>query len=76
MRSAPESISHVFHNFHEFLQTTLFTDHSATIIDNVFSNVIDYDTSSGNITTLISDHFAQFLMIKTQQYPCQSNQNC
>ena len=31
-----------------------------TITDNIFSNV----TSGGNITTPISDHFAQFLMIK------------
>ena len=53
------------HSFPPYvLQPTRVTDHSATIIDNIFSNVTDYDTSGGNITTLISDHFAQFLMIK------------
>ena len=57
--------SMIFHSFLPYvLQPTRVTDHSATIIDNIFSNVTDYDTSSGNITTLISDHFAQFLMIK------------
>ena len=56
-------ISHSFLSY--VLQLTGVTDHSATIIDNIFSNVTDYDTSSGNITNLISDHFAQFLMIKS-----------
>ena len=46
------------------LQPTRVTDYSATIVDNIFSNLTDHDTSSGNITTLICDHFAQFLMIK------------
>ena len=57
--------SMISHSFLPYvLQLTRVTDHSATIIDNIFSNVTDYDTSSGNITNLISDHFAQFLMIK------------
>ena len=40
------------------------TDHSETVIDNIFSNMTDYETLSGNITSLIADHFAQFLLIK------------
>ena len=46
------------------LQPTRVTDHSATVIDNIFSNVTDCETVSGNLTTLISDHFIQFFIIK------------
>ena len=45
-------------------QPTRVTDHSATVTDNIFSNITDYETVSGNITSLIADHFAQFLLIK------------
>ena len=45
-------------------QPTRVTDHSETVIDNIFSNISDYETVSGNITSLIADHFAQFLLIK------------
>ena len=34
------------------LQPTRVTDHSATIIDNIFTNATKYDTISGNILTL------------------------
>ena len=43
---------------------TRVTYHSATVIDNIFSNITDHETVSGNITSLIADHFAQFLLIK------------
>ena len=46
------------------LQPTRVTDHSASDIDNILSNITDYETYSGNITTLVADHFAQFLIIK------------
>ena len=39
------------------------TDHSAAVIDNIFSNSIEHDTLSGNILTNISDHIPQFLVI-------------
>ena len=45
-------------------QPTRVTDHSATVIDNILSNITDYKTISGNITILIADHFAQFLLLK------------
>ena len=45
-------------------QLTRVTDHSATVIDNIFSNITDFDTLSGNITSIIADHFAHFLLIK------------
>ena len=45
------------------LQTTRRTSHSNTLIDNKFSNVIDPDIISGNLTATISDHLAQFSII-------------
>ena len=55
-------ISHSFLPY--ILQPSRVTDHSATIIDNIFSNITDFETLSGNITALVNDHFAQFLLIK------------
>ena len=46
------------------LQPTRVTDHSSTVIDNIFSNITDFISSSGNITSLVADHFDQFLIIK------------
>ena len=46
------------------LHPTRVTDHSATIIDNIFFNTLEFDTLSGNLLTKISDHFPQFLVIK------------
>ena len=38
------------------LRPTRITSHSNTLIDNIFSNVIDSDIISGNLTATISDH--------------------
>ena len=45
------------------LQPTRITSHSNTLIDNIFSNVFDPDTVSGNLTATISDHLLQFAII-------------
>ena len=45
------------------LHPTRVTDHSATIIDNIFSNNCEMNTVSGNLLSQISDHFPQFLII-------------
>ena len=45
------------------LQPSRVIDHSATLIDNIFSNVTDIESVSGNLTSLISDHFIQFMFI-------------
>ena len=49
------------HNLHP----TRVTDHSATIIDRIFSNNVESDTVGGNILSQISDHFPQFLTVKS-----------
>ena len=38
--------------------------HSSTLVDNIFSNITDNETLSGNILTQIADHFPQFLIVK------------
>ena len=45
------------------LQPNRITSHSNTLIDNIFSNVIDPDIISGNSTATISDHLLQFSII-------------
>jgi hypothetical protein len=37
--------------------------HTATLIDNIFLNSIEYDTMSGNLLTDITDHLPNFLII-------------
>ena len=48
------------------LHPTRVTDHSATVIDNIFSNNTSHETVSGNIMALISDHFPQFIILIRQ----------
>ena len=45
------------------LQPTRITSHSNTLVDNIFSNVIDPDIISGKLTVTISDHLPQFSII-------------
>ena len=42
---------------------------SQTLIDNIFSNKIVKESFSGNITTTISDHYTQFLLLKNNYLP-------
>ena len=54
------------------LQPTRITNHSNTLIDNIFSNVTHPDRISGNLTATISDHLPQFSTIpNVWQYPRQ-----
>ena len=45
------------------LQPTRITSLSNALIDNIYSNVIDPDIISGNLTATISDHLPQFSII-------------
>ena len=45
------------------LHPTRVPDHSATVIDNIFSSTTSYETISGNIISQISDHFPQFIIL-------------
>ena len=51
------------------LQPTRVTDHSATIIDDIFTNRTEFSTVNGNILNQLADHFSQFLVIKKLLIP-------
>jgi len=60
-----------FFNPH-ILQPTRITDHSSTLIDNIFFNSITHHTISGNIVYDLTDHLPNFLIInKFTQLPKQ-----
>ena len=46
------------------MHPTRVTDHSATIMDNIFSNNVESDTVGGNILSQLTNHFPQFLTVK------------
>ena len=48
------------------ISPTRVTPRSQTLIDNIFSNIIEKDIISGNITTIISDHYMQFVLFKNK----------
>ena len=48
------------------LLPTRVTDHSATIVDNIFTNNLDKSLISGNIKTDFSDHYSQFISVQNQ----------
>ena len=45
------------------LQRTRITSHSNTLIKNIFSNFINPNITSRNLTSTISDHLPQFAII-------------
>ena len=45
------------------LHPTRITEHSATIIDNIYSNNIKDESIAGNILICLADHFSQFISI-------------
>ena len=45
------------------LQPTRVTSHFNTLIDNIFSNIIDPHIISGNLAVTISEHLPQFAII-------------
>ena len=53
-----------YYTFAHIIHPTRITSHSKTLIDNIFSNLPNFSQGiSGNITTAISDHLAQVLII-------------
>ena len=45
------------------LQPTRLISHSIRLIDNIFSNIISPEAISGNLTSTISDHLPQFMIV-------------
>ena len=57
----------IISSFNLLPQTTLHTrvtDTSSAIIDHIFCNSVKYNTVSGKLVSMISDHFFQFLCLK------------
>ena len=52
------------------LQPTRVTPTTATLIDNIFVNELDISSVGGNITTTLSDHFAQFCILDCYDSKC------
>ena len=46
------------------LHPTRVTDHSATIIDNIFTNITEFNSKSSNILCEITDHYPQFIIVE------------
>ena len=47
----------------QILQPTRITDHSATLIDNIFFNSLERLTISGNLIYDLTDHLPNFLVV-------------
>ena len=45
----------------------MVTDHSTTVIDNIFSNNLQDDIITGNVLLTISEHFAQIISVNREQ---------
>lgn len=45
------------------LQPTRITDHTATLIDNIFLNSVSHHTISGNLTYDLTDHLPNFIIL-------------
>lgn len=55
----------------QILQPTRITDHSATLIDNIFFNSLEHFTVSGNLVYDLTDHLPNFLIFnKFTTLPC------
>ena len=63
--STSENFLNVFGSFFfqpHILQPTRITDHSSTLIDNIFFNSIEHFTISGNIVYDLTDHLPNFII--------------
>ena len=45
------------------IKPSRITDHTATLINNIFFNSVDFDAISGNLTFDLTDHLSNFLII-------------
>ena len=58
-------ILYSYHLLPHIIFPTRVTDITSTLIDNIFFNSVKFNTVSGNLTSSISDHFPQFLLLKS-----------
>ena len=58
------------------LQLTRITDHSATLIDNIFFNSLEHLVISGNIVYDLTDHLPNFIIMDKFTTLPQKVKNC
>nr|XP_047144679.1 uncharacterized protein LOC124818178 [Hydra vulgaris] len=64
-------------NFLPFISLpTRITNHSKTLIDNIFSNATSTNIFAGNFTSTISDHLPQFLIHPLYRTKINSRKSC
>ena len=51
----------------KIIQPTRVTEHTSSLIDNIFSNNIIDETKSGNILLTLSEHFSQFVSVRRER---------
>lgn len=51
----------------QIVDPTRVTDSSATIIDHIYTNCMEYSQNSGNILMSISEHYSQFISVKRKK---------
>ena len=54
------------------LQPTRITDHTATLIDNIFFNSSEFFSISGNLVCDLTDHLPIFLLLNTLSWTTNS----
>lgn len=52
-----------YYSYPHILKPTRITEHSVTLIDNIFFNSLEHQALSGNILSDITDHLPNFLII-------------
>ena len=52
---------------YHILQPTRVTDNTSTVIDNIFSNILQDDIISGNILLTLSEHFSQYISVNREK---------
>ena len=57
------------------LQPKRLVKNSKTLIDNIFLNSVEFNTFYGNLTSQISDHIPQFLILKDFYHKTLINSN-
>ncbi|XP_065684072.1 uncharacterized protein LOC136096582 [Hydra vulgaris] len=64
-------------NFLPFISLlTRITNHSKTLIDNIFSNATSTNIFAGNFTSTVSDHLPQFLIHSLYRTKINSRKSC
>ena len=51
----------------QIIHPTRVTDTTAIVIDNIYTNCLDYKQNSGNILFSVSEHYSQFISVERKK---------